>query len=254
VGVILEARDVSKAFGGLRAVNGASVAFAARQITSIIGPNGAGKTTLFNLLTGFVAPDAGRIVFEDTDITGWPPYRVAIKGLARSFQDLRVLTQMTVLENLCLARPNQAGEQLLANFFSGRRVRKQEAAERERALEALEFIRLREKADEPAHRLSYGQQKLLVIARLVAMDAEVMMLDEPTAGLDPSMIERVSDAIRRLVELGKTVVLVEHNLDVVRALSEEVVFMNEGRVLEVGPPARVLSDRDLINVYLGLSA
>jgi branched-chain amino acid transport system ATP-binding protein/branched-chain amino acid transport system permease protein len=252
--VILEARDVSKAFGGLRAVNGVSVAFAARQITSIVGPNGAGKTTLFNLLTGFVAPDAGRIVFEDSDITGWPPYRVAIKGLARSFQDLRVLSRMTVLENLCLARPNQAGERLLANFFSPRRVRTQEAAEHARALEALDFIRLREKADEPAHRLSYGQQKLLVIARLVAMDAEVMMLDEPTAGLDPSMIERVSDAIRRLVALGKTVVFVEHNLDVVRALSQEVVFMNEGRVLDVGPPTRVLSDRDLINVYLGLSA
>ncbi len=253
MGVILEARDVSKAFGGLRAVSGVSVAFGATRITSIIGPNGAGKTTLFNILSGFVAPDAGRIVFGGTDVTGWPPYRVASRGLARSFQDLRVLTRMSVLENLCLARPHQVGERLLANFFCARRVRKQEAAERENALEALEFIRLRDKADEPAHRLSYGQQKLLVIARLVAMDAEVMMLDEPTAGLDPSMIERVTDAIRRLVERGKTVVLVEHNLDVVRALSEEVVFMNEGRVLDVGAPAQVLSDQSLINVYLGLS-
>jgi ABC-type branched-subunit amino acid transport system ATPase component len=251
---ILEARDVRRSFGGLAAVSGVSIGFRAGAITSIIGPNGAGKTTLFNVLTGFVAPDAGQVFLDGTDITAWPPHRVAGAGLARSFQDLRVLTRMTVLENLLLARPRQTGERLLANVFAAARVRREEAAARERALDALAFVRLEAKADERAQRLSYGQQKLLVIARLLAMEPRVVMLDEPTAGLDPTMIERISDTVRRLAGAGTTVVLIEHNIDVVRALSDEVVFMNEGRVLTTGSPKDVLTDRTLVSVYLGLSA
>jgi ABC-type branched-subunit amino acid transport system ATPase component len=253
MGAILEARDVARSFGGLAAVAGVSVAFQRHAITSIIGPNGAGKTTLFNILTGFVAPDAGQVVCDGTDVTGWPPHRIARAGLARSFQDLRVLNRMTVLENLLLARQGQAGERLLANFVTPRRVRREETEARERAFEALAFVRLDAKADDRAHRLSYGQQKLLVIARLLAMDPRVVMLDEPTAGLDPAMIERISETIRRLSATGRTVILIEHNLDVVRALSDIVVFMNEGRVLAVGPPKQVLTDQALVGVYLGLA-
>lgn len=251
---ILEANEVARSFGGLAAVSGVSVGFRAGAITSIIGPNGAGKTTLFNILTGFVALDTGRVIFNGRDITGWPPYRVALAGLARSFQDLRVLTRMTVLENLLLAFPRQSGERLLANFLVPGRVRREEAEARERALEALAFVRLEAKADDRAEQLSYGQQKLLVIARLLAMDPRVVMLDEPAAGLDPTMIDRISDTVRRLAATGKTVILIEHNLDVVRALSDEVVFMNEGRVLAIGSPAQVLTDRTLVGVYLGISA
>lgn len=251
---VLEAHEVARSFGGLAAVAGVSVGFRAGAITSIIGPNGAGKTTLFNILTGFVALDAGRVVFDGRDITGWPPYRVALAGLARSFQDLRVLTRMTVLENLLLASPRQSGERLLANFLVSGRVRREEAEARQRALEALAFVRLEAKADDRAERLSYGQQKLLVIARLLAMDPRVVMLDEPAAGLDPTMVDRISDTVRRLAAAGKTVILIEHNLDVVRALSDEVVFMNEGRVLAIGSPVQVLTDRTLVDVYLGISA
>lgn len=251
---VLETHGVARSFGGLAAVAGVSVGFRAGAITSIIGPNGAGKTTLFNILTGFVALDAGRVVFDGRDITGWPPHRVALAGLARSFQDLRVLTRMTVLENLLLASPRQSGERLLANFLGPGRVRREEAEARQRALEALAFVRLEAKADDRAERLSYGQQKLLVIARLLAMDPRVVMLDEPAAGLDPTMIERISDTVRRLAATGKTVILIEHNLDVVRALSDEVIFMNEGRVLATGSPAAVLTDRTLVDVYLGISA
>jgi branched-chain amino acid transport system permease protein len=253
-GAILETRELGRSFGGLAALAGVSVGFTAGAITAVVGPNGAGKTTLFNVLTGFVAPDAGRVTFDGADITGWAPHRIARAGLARSFQDLRVLTRMTVLENLLLARPRQAGERLLVNFVAPGRVRREEAEARARALEALEFVRLDAKADERAQRLSYGQQKLLVIARLLAMEPRVVMLDEPTAGLDPAMIERISDTIRRLAATGRTIVLIEHNLDVVRAIADEVVFMNEGRVLAAGAPGRVLADETLVGVYLGLSA
>ncbi len=249
---ILEAHGIAKAFGGLRALDDVTVLFPAGRITSIIGPNGAGKTTLFNVLSGFVPPDVGRVVFDGRDITGWSAHRVARAGLVRSFQDLRVLTRMTVIENLLLAAPGQAGERLLVNFVARGRVRTQEASSRERALRALEFIGLVEKANELAHRLSYGQQKLLVIARLMAVEPAVMMLDEPTAGLDPSMIARMGETIRSLGSLGKTIVLIEHNLDVVRGISDHVVLMTEGRVLRAGPPDAVLADRELLAAYLGV--
>jgi len=249
---ILTLQHVSKRFGGLQAVNDVSFALAEGRITSLIGPNGAGKTTLFNLITGFLPADAGTIAFRDRPISGLPPYHIARLGIARSFQDLRVFARMTVLDNLLIARQRQTGEHLWAALLRLGRVTAEEQANREKAMTSLAFVRLADKAADLGENLSYGQQKLLIIARLLAMEGELLLLDEPTAGLDPTMAERMITTIQELVDQGKTICLIEHNLDVIKALSDWVIFLDQGQVVAEGKPSDILSDRKLIEIYLGL--
>jgi ABC-type branched-subunit amino acid transport system ATPase component len=246
--VILECRNLIKTFDGIRAVDGVSLTVAPQQIVAIIGPNGAGKTTLFNLITGFLTPDAGSIYFKGRNITKLPPDKIARLGLARTFQDLRLIHRLTVLENVLLARPNPLGETWYGAIFS--RWQKSELKEREIAMQWLQFVGLASQANELAGALSYGQQKLLTLACCLAFGADLLLLDEPVSGVAPATIEQLVDYIRQLPKMGKTVVFIEHNLEVVKQLADWVVVMDEGKVISEGKWDVVSQDAKVLEAYL----
>jgi len=248
-GPVLEGRGLSKSFGGITAVSGFDIVLHRGKVTGLIGPNGAGKTTAFNLLTGFLRADGGEIRYKGRPIGGLKPHRIVGAGIARSFQDLRLFTKMTVLENVVVALPDQAGDNVLHTYFSPRRVRREEAANAERAMEVLRFVGLAQKADERAENLSYAEEKLLVVARLLATGAEVLLFDEPLSGLDANALQEIFPVIRRLAEEGKTICIIEHNLDVIKSLCDSVYFLDEGRTMAVGTPDEVMNDPELATRY-----
>jgi len=245
---ILEVVELSKAFGGLLAVDRLSLNLREGQITGLIGPNGAGKTTVFNLVTGFLTPDHGRIYYRGRDITGLPPHRVAALGVARSWQEVRLFPRMTVLDTVMLAQPGQQGENVLLSLLPRGG---EEGRVRRRAREYLEFVGLVGKDDELAGNLSFAEQKLLALARLLATEADLLLLDEPTSGLDPSSIERILDLIRSIARQGRTVCIVEHNLDVIRGTADWAFFLATGRVIAAGTPEQLFADPRLAEVYFG---
>jgi ABC-type branched-subunit amino acid transport system ATPase component/ABC-type branched-subunit amino acid transport system permease subunit len=250
---LLEVKNVSKSFGGLRAVDSSSLSLPEGEITGLIGPNGCGKTTMFNMVTGFLPPDQGRIYVQGEEITGVPPYELVKKGLARSWQDVRVFKQMTVLDNVLVARPKQLGENLLGLFVSPGRVSREEKANYRKSLEYIQMVGLLDKAGELAGSLSNAEQKLVAVARLLATECPLLLLDEPTAALDMDSVDRVIHLIRDIAVRGKkTILLVEHNLDVVRGLVKRAYFMSEGQVLAYGPPSELMADPKLAEVYFGL--
>jgi ABC-type branched-subunit amino acid transport system ATPase component len=247
---LLEVENVSKRFGGVRAVADVSFEVEAGRITGLIGGNGAGKTTLFHLIGGFLSCDAGTIRFDGQRIDRWPPHRVAGLGIGRTFQDLKLFRRLTVLDNVLLALPDEPAERL-ARALLGRRPAAARAACRARALALLAPLELAGQADEPADRLSYGDQKLLAIARVLATDARLVMLDEPVAGLPEPMIERVLAVIRRVVAAGRTVLLVDHNVEAVMAVADRVVALDHGRLIAAGTPGAVRADPTVVATYLG---
>jgi len=249
---MLTVEGVSKRFGGLWAVRDCSFTVEEGTITGLIGPNGAGKTTLFHLISGFLRPDRGRIAFRGEDITGHAPFRLFRKGLYRTFQIPRVFPEMTVLENLMLVPEGQCGEHLWNPLFRPRRVRAQEEALRERAQEVLEFVGLVHLAGALAGTLSGGQKKLLELARALMAFPKLVLLDEPGAGVNPTLMNRLADRIREMVhQFGVTVLLIEHDMDLVMSLCDPVIVMSEGRVLTQGAPAAVRADPRVIEAYLG---
>lgn len=249
---ILEVKGLVKNFGGLRAVNNCSFAVKQGTITGLIGPNGAGKTTVFNLITGFYKPDAGRVIFKGEEITDLPPHRVFHKGICRTFQIPREFGEMTVLENLMLVPPNQLGEWLWGPLFLSRRVKRQEGEIQEKALGVLEFVDLLHLRDEYAKNLSGGQKKLLELARTMMADPELVLLDEPGAGVNPTLLRRLVEAIERLCrERGVTFFLIEHDMNLVMSLCNPVVVMSEGCKLMEGTPAEVQRDKRVLEAYLG---
>ncbi|WP_111733094.1 ABC transporter permease subunit [Roseovarius amoyensis] len=248
-GPTLVGKGLHKRFGGIVAVDDATITLKAGRVTGLIGPNGAGKTTAFNLLTGFISTNSGEVTFRDESIGGLRPHEIVSSGIARSFQDLRLFRSMTVLENVLVALPHQAGDKLLNVFFRPRLVRHQEAENLLKAEAVLAYVGLREKAMERADNLSYAEEKLLVIARLVATGAEVLLLDEPLSGLDPTTLEQILPSIRRLAEEGRTVCLIEHNLDVIQKVCDYAFYLDEGRVLAEGPPNELMQDPELQGRY-----
>jgi len=250
---ILAVEDLRKSFGGITAVDGVSFAVERGTITGLIGPNGAGKSTTFNLLTGVYAPDRGRVRFDGTNITGWRPDRVARQGLVRSFQIARELEEMTVMENVMLAPPDQFGERFWSAVLPGLRgrVARQEAQLRERAWEILEFFELNDLADERAGSLSGGQRKLLEMARVLMTDPEMILLDEPMAGVNPTLEEKLLDRLHELQERGYTFLLVEHDMDVVMNHCDPIVVLHQGQVLAEGDPQLVRNDERVLDAYLG---
>jgi len=250
---VLELKGLSKSFGGLRAVNDASLTLSSGKITGLIGPNGCGKTTLFNLITGFLGADRGKVYIHGKEVTGKAPYKLIGDGLARSWQDIRTFKDMTVLDNVRVARPKQSGEKILALFFSPWRVAREERENYRRALGYLEMVGLVDKAGHLAGSLSTAEQKLVAIARLMATECPVLLLDEPTSALDPESVERIIKLIKGIAQQGrKTILLIEHNLDVVRGLVEEAYFMSEGKVLAYGEPSALMADPKLAEVYFGI--
>jgi neutral amino acid transport system ATP-binding protein len=245
-------RDLRVRFGGVQAVDGATFAVRRGSVTALIGPNGAGKTTAFNLITGFTRPDDGTVTFAGRDVTGASADAISRLGMVRTFQLTRVLGKMTVLENAMLAAREQPGEGLATALFRPRVWRRREAEVRENALAMLREVGLETHAGEYAATLSGGQRKLLELARALMTEPRLVLLDEPMAGVNPTLGRRLLDYLRRLrEERGLTVLFVEHDMDVVMDVSEEVIVMAAGRVIAVGPPASVRSDQRVIDAYLG---
>ncbi|TYL40735.1 ABC transporter ATP-binding protein [Natronococcus pandeyae] len=250
---ILEVEDLEKRFGGIVAVDGASFAVEQGSITGLIGPNGAGKSTTFNCITGVHQPSGGRVVFDDEDITGDEPHQVANRGLVRTFQIARELPEMTVLENMMLAPKNQIGESLWRSVLPYFRdeVIEQEEELRERAWETLEFFEIDHLAEEYAENLSGGQRKLLELARALQTEPEMLMLDEPMAGVNPTLERKLLDHIHELREQGYTFLIVEHDMDVIMNNCERVIVMHQGAVLDRGTPAEIKANEQVIEAYLG---
>jgi branched-chain amino acid transport system permease protein len=251
--VVLDVRNVSKAFGGVKAVNGLSMQLEAGTITALVGPNGAGKTTVFNLLTGALPLDGGRVFLRGQDITGLRPDQIAHLGMVRSFQDVRVFPDMTVLDNVQLGVPGQSGEQLGKLFLRPLAARRQERAAREIALRWLGFVGLAELASSRVESLGFGQQKLLALARILATDAQILLLDEPASGIDYQWLDELLGLVSQLRDQGRTVCIVEHNLDVVGRLADHVYFMEVGAVTSEGSFTELTGDPRLAEAYFGAS-
>ena len=250
---ILELQQVSKSFDGIKAVDGVSLSFERGKIIGLIGPNGAGKTTLFHLITGFLRPDAGMIYYKGKRIDGWSPWRIASEGIGRLFQDVRVFRQLTVLENVLVAFQNQLDNKPWIAFLPLRWLRNLERENIEKAKYWIQFVGLEGMENVCAEELSYGQQKLLAIARLLAADAETLLLDEPTAGVNPKMIRVLLDMIERLAkDEDKTIVVIEHNMQVIRDIADWVYFMNEGRIISSGLPEEILENKEIRRIYMGI--
>lgn len=252
---LLEGVGLRKSYGGVTAVDAVSLSVRRGTVHGLIGPNGAGKTTLFNLLAGTVAPDAGRVLFRGDDITGWPPHRVARLGLTRTFQVARELGRLSVLENILLADPDQAGERLLPVFLAPGQVRRMQAEAVERARSVLDLVGLSGKEDAAAADLSGGQKKLLELGRALMSQAELVLLDEIGAGVAPALLGQLCDLIRKLnSDYGKTFVLIEHNMGVIGRLSHQVTVLAAGRVLTEGRFEDVRRDDRVVGAYLGAAA
>lgn len=248
---MLEVRGLVKKFGGLRAVDGVSFTLRAKTITGLIGPNGAGKTTLFNTVAGVHRPSAGEISFLGRRIGGLPPHRIFNEGLVRTFQIPRPFAEMSVLENAMLVPAGQAGERFWNNWVRRAKVRAEERACRERAQEVLHFVGLDRLAGEYAKNLSGGQQKLLELARVLMAEPKLILLDEPGAGVNPTLLVTIMDKLKELNARGITFLIIEHNMDLIMTLCDPVLVMAQGKLLLEGPPAVVRSDPRVLEAYLG---
>lgn len=246
----LEIGDLDKNFDGIRALTRFSCLIREGEIVGLIGPNGAGKTTLFNVITGFLLPDSGKVEFRQTNLIGMQPHRIAAMGIARTFQKLRLIRRLSVLHNVLLCFRNQPGERVGNIFFRWRASARKEIENLKIATSLLEEAGLAEKLYDPADSLSYGQQKLLSIVCCLAADANLLLLDEPVAGIAPAMVERILSIIRSISRQGKSVILIEHNIDAVMQVCDRVVFMDAGSKLSEGSPEEVRKDPRVIEAYL----
>ncbi len=240
---LLEVRELNKAFGGLQAVSSCSFEVTAGTITALIGPNGAGKTTAFDIINGIITADSGTVLFEGRDVTGLMPHELTRLGVSRTFQITRDLADMTVLENMVVSSPARGVRSLLGSKILRR--------ERDRAMELLDFVGISGLASISAKKLSYGQKKLLEFASVLMSEPKLVLLDEPAGGVNPALLERIIDRIRRLNQTGITFFIVEHNMDVVMQLSDWVIVMAHGEVLVDGPPAQIQDDDTVLDAYLG---
>ena len=251
-GRILEATEVVKHFGGIFAVDGASLTVREGSITALIGPNGAGKTTFFNVITGFYRPDGGAATFQGSPILGRAPYAIARLGMVRTFQITKALARMPVIDNMMLAAPDQPGEHLLGLLTRPAAARRREREVRSDAMELLEVFNLQGLADDYAGTLSGGQRKLLELARALMTRPRMLLLDEPMAGINPTLGRRLLDHMQRLrAEESVTFLFIEHDMEVVMNHSDRVIVMAEGRVIADGTPQEVRADQRVIDAYLG---
>jgi len=248
---VIEVKGLVKNFGGIRATDELTLTLPGNRISALIGPNGAGKTTAYNLITRFLRADAGRVYYRGRDITKCSPHQITHLGVARSFQGARVMDGMKVLDNVLAARPRQSGENLWLLFFCPWRVVREEKENRRYAMACLSFVGLAELAQSLAVELSFGQKKRLQIACLLATEAEILLLDEPVSGVDPARIGDIMELMRKLISRGKTICIIEHNLDVVKDVAVFSYFLDQGRVVAKGTPSTLMADRRLAELYFG---
>ena len=249
---ILQINNLSKYFGGLAAVSNCSLKIRKGSITGVIGPNGSGKTTLFNLIAGNLKPSEGNVLFQDEDITGIPSYELFSKGLLRTFQIAHEFTNLTVLENLMMVPGNQSGEKLTNALFNPKIVNQEEVKIKEKALEVIEFLNLKQLSKELAGNLSGGQKKLLELGRTMMVDAKLVLLDEVGAGVNRTLLKDIGSAILRLnKEKGYTFCMIEHDMDFINRLCDPVIVMSEGSVLFKGTSDEVKNNEQVIESYLG---
>jgi len=249
---ILEAEGLSIGFGGVRAIDGVNISIAAGQVFSIIGPNGSGKTTLLNLVSGIYTPQDGAIRFSGESVTGFPPDRLARRGLSRTFQNLQIFSQMTVLQNVMVGRHRHERTGILADLVHWPSVARQNKTTRDAARASLARVGLVDAADRPAGSRDYGALTRLEIARALASEPKLLLLDEPAAGCNPVETQDIDQVIRSLVKDGITVVLVEHDMRLVMNISDRVHVLARGKTLAEGTPQQVRANAEVIEAYLGV--
>lgn len=245
----LACEKLSKSFGGVIALDDVTIGFPTHGIAAIVGPNGAGKTTLLNVMTGFLRADSGSVKLESRDISRMEAHRVSRLGIARTFQELRLIRHVSLLENTMLAGPNQSGEHLHRAVI-GFGTSGQERLNHERGLHALETVGLADRADDLAGALSYGQQKLLTLAVCLATQASILLLDEPVTGVHPEMVRSIVQLMKELRSLGKLVIFIEHDIATVRSVADVVIVMDHARVIAQGPPEVILERPEVMEAYI----
>ncbi len=249
---MLQVQNISKQFGGLKALDDCTLEVEQGSITALIGPNGSGKTTLFNVITGFLKPTAGHVLFEDRDITGLPEHRIANLGIARTFQVSSLFPKLTVWENLLVAYPHQAGESLWSVFARPNRIRKQEQEQMARAYDSLERIGLTHKIDERAANLSAPEARMLEIGRQLMFSPRLVLLDEPSSGVNPAMLDMLFTRISELNKEGMTFFIIGHNLSFIMKLSHCLHVLQYGKLIASGSPQVVARDERVIEAYMGV--
>jgi len=244
--------DLHKNFGGLEALDGVSFSIKDRSISALIGPNGSGKTTLFNVVTGIYSRGKGDIYFYGEKLNDLKPHEILLRGLGRTFQITRTFPRMTVLENMLVAPKEQVGEELLSVFLKGRDVADQESKLIEETLVLLRFLELEDLKNEYASSLSGGQLKLLELGRILMAHPKMVLLDEPVAGVNPTLAQKIFDRILELREKGITFLVVEHNMDVVMNFCDKIYVMNKGQIVAEGSPKEIQNNEEIIEIYLGV--
>jgi branched-chain amino acid transport system ATP-binding protein len=243
---------LSKAFGGLQAVEKVTFRVEKGSLTSLIGPNGAGKTTIFDLISGFLPADGGRIMFKGQELAKRKSHDIVSLGMARTFQHLGLFNQLSVWDNIFLALPAKRRERLWGVFLPQRILRKEEKSLQDRTIEILNFLGLAEKAGEQVANLSWGDQKLVSIGRLLATDGEFLLMDEPASGLSDEQIDYLKSLLRGLISRGKTILLIDHNMEAIMDISDWVIVLNFGEIIAEGKPAEILANEEVIRIYLGV--
>jgi len=250
---LLTVQNITKEFDGIRALDNLSFEVEEKSIVALIGPNGSGKTTFFNIATGFMDEDKGKIFFKSREITLFKPYKIARLGIGRTFQNIRLFPQISVLDNVMLAFKYEKGEVFSAALLQTKKMKEEDKTNQKKAEELLKFVGLIDKKDNLGEQLSHGQRKLLELARALALDPELLLLDEPTAGLFPEMKELMLDHIRTLKNKGKAILFIEHDMHSVMSVADKIIVLNHGKKIAEGTPEEIKANKEVQIAYLGKS-